>query len=167
MVSVNDRGFDWNAAIEDDSEGIKLLETGDYNAVITWFERGRYNGSEKIPACNMAVLTLRVQGPVEPCELTTRLYVCKKMEWKLSEFFRGIGRKKHGERLVMNWDGLVGLPVHVRVVKKEFTAKDGEKRWCNEVIKFYDYDPKYFPSDPAWLQEAMKTEETEPFDEVF
>ena len=67
----------------------------------------------------------------------------------------------------MNWDGLVGLSLRVRIVKKEFTPEDGEKRLYNEVTKFYDYDPKYFEDEPAWLQEAMKAEEAEPFDEVF
>ena len=158
--------FDWNAAIEDDSEGFKLLETGDRNAVISWIDRGRYNGSERIPPCNMATITLRIQENGEIYELQTRLYICKKMEWKLSEFFRGIGRKKHGERLVMNWDGLIGLPVRVRVVKKDIPGRDGEKKTVNEVTKFYDYDPSFFPADTSWMQEAAKAEE-EPLDEVF
>ena len=158
--------YEWNSTIEDDSEGSSLLETGDYNAVISWIERSRYNGGKKLPPCYMAKITLRVATPDGPYEIDARLYLHKRMEWKLSEFFRAVGRKRHGERLEMSWDGLIGLPVRVRIVKKEFTGDDGEKKLYNEVTKFYDYDPANFPSDPAWLQEAMKAEE-EPLDEVF
>ena len=158
--------FDWNSAIEDDGDSFPLLEPGDYNAVITWIERSRYNGGKVIQACDMQIVTLRIDGPDGPHELKVRLYLCQRNEWKLSEFFRGIGRKKRGERIVMSWDGIIGLPVHVRVSKKELPPLNGETHTINEVTRFYDFDPKYFPSDPAWLEEAMKAEE-EPIDEVF
>ena len=156
----NTSGLDWNATIEDDSDGYRLLTPGEYNAKITFFERTRYNGGEKLPPCNMAVLTLSIETEDGPLEMKTNLMICRKLEWKLSAFFRAIGRKKHGQRLVMNWDGLVGLPLRVHIANKK-VEKDGETRFYNDVDRYIDYDPKNFPSDPEWLQECMSIDELE------
>ena len=156
----------WDMSIEDDSEGYRLVTPGEYNGRIVRFERGRFNGSKKMPPCNKAVITIRLDTPAGPVEVTTNLLLHVSLEWKLSSFFRAIGRKKHGERLVMNWEGLVGLPIRVHISNRKYT-KDGEDYICNDIDRFVDYDPKNFPSDPAWLQEAMAIDETEPFDEVF
>ena len=157
----------WDAAIEQDEQVSVLLPAGSYLAKITWVERGRYNGGKKLPPCNMAEITLAVDAPEGPKEMTVRLFLCRQMEWKLSEFFRAIGRKKHGERLAMNWNGLVGLPIKVQVSQKEITDRDGEQRMINEITKMFDYDPDAFPKDPDWLADAVQAEEAEPIDEVF
>ena len=157
--------MDWNMSIEDDSEGYRLLHPGEYNGRIVRVERGRFNGGQKIPPCNKAVVTIRVDTPDGPLDLETTLLLHTSLEWKLSSFFRAVGRKKHGERVVMSWDGLTGLPIRVHIRNRRY-VKDGEERICNDIDRFIDYDPHNFPSDPAWLQEAMQAEE-EPFDEVF
>ncbi len=169
MENVKDEaaaGLDWNASIEDDSDGYALLEPGDYNAVIRFFERAHFDGSERLPPCDMAVLTLAVDTEDGPREVRARLYLCKRMEWRLSEFFRAIGRKKHGQRLRMSWEGLVGLPLRVHIGIRTY-PKDGEERRTNAVTKFLDYDPEKMPREPAWLGEAMRGDETEPLAEVF
>ena len=97
--------FDWNAEIEDDSEGYSLLAEGDYSAKITFFERSRYEGSEKLPPCPVAVLTLAVDTADSPREIKTKLYLCKRMEWKLSEFFRSIAAEDLAlYRPVFRWE---------------------------------------------------------------
>ena len=157
--------MDWNTSIEDDGEGRKLLPPGEYNGRIVWVERGRFSGGRKIPPCNKAVVTIRVDTPDGPVELDTQLLLHKSLEWKLSSFFRAVGRKKTGERMVMSWDGLIGLPIRVHIGKRKY-GKDGEEHICSDIDRFIDYDPQNFPSDPAWLREAEQAEE-EPFDEVF
>lgn len=52
--------LDWNDSIENDGQEFIVLPEGDYNFTVTDFERGRFPGSAKIPACNKASLTLRV-----------------------------------------------------------------------------------------------------------
>ena len=97
----NNQGYDWNSAIEDDREGGDLLETGDYNAVISWVERGRYNGGKKLPACNMAKVTLRVAAPDGPQEIDARLYLHKRMDWNGS--FRNFSALLAGKSTVSAW----------------------------------------------------------------
>ena len=53
------RELGWNDTIEHDSE-YTLLPEGDYDFEVTRLERARHNGSAKLPACNKAVLTLRL-----------------------------------------------------------------------------------------------------------
>ena len=48
----------WGDQIVADGGEFLLLDEGDYDFTVTAFERGRFPGSAKIPACNKAVLTL-------------------------------------------------------------------------------------------------------------
>ena len=166
MDYLNDNQcLDWNGTLE--KEENPLLKIGDYNGVVMNVERSRHNGSEKIPPCNKAIVTIRLDTEDGPVELVTHLLLHKKLEWKLSEFFRAIGQKKHGERLVMNWNTVAGSKIRVHVGINSKKGQDGEERRYNTIEKFYDFDPAFFPADPQWLQEAMAMDASEPLDEVF
>ena len=57
----NNVGMDWTDTIESDGQEFVLLPEGDYNFVVSAFERGRFPGSAKMQACNKATLTLQVE----------------------------------------------------------------------------------------------------------
>ena len=100
--------------------------------------------------------------------MTVSLLVHRKLEWKLSQFFRAIGRKKHGEALNMDWSGLVGLPLKVHITIRSYTSRDGEERQCNDVDRFYDFDPDDFPADPEWMKDALAADvQEDELDDVF
>ena len=61
MSETMEREFGWDDAIEKDSE-FELLPEGDYDFEVTGFERARHNGSDKLPPCNKAVLTIKLIG---------------------------------------------------------------------------------------------------------
>ena len=88
---------DWTWEIKNDGDEFKPLKPGIYPAKIRRFEQAEHPGSAKIPPCPKAVLTLAVDTGDGVQEVLTSLLVHPKMEWKLSEFFRSIGRKRHGE----------------------------------------------------------------------
>ena len=95
--------MDWGDTIESDGQEFVILEEGDYNFTVTNFERGRFPGSAKIPACNKAALTLQVQtadGKLATIKFDLILY--RSLEWRISSFFRCIGQKKQDERLAMD-----------------------------------------------------------------
>lgn len=50
MAEINNTGreLDWNDTIEHDD--IRRAPAGDYPFIVTGFERGRHNGSEKLSA---------------------------------------------------------------------------------------------------------------------
>ena len=58
-MSEMERELDWNDEIEKDSD-FTLLPEGDYDFTVESFERGRHPGSDKLPACNKAILKLRI-----------------------------------------------------------------------------------------------------------
>lgn len=100
--------MDWNDAIESDGQEFVVLEEGDYNFEVTGFERGRFPGGQKIPACNKAALTLQVKTENGVAICRTDLLLYRSLEWRLSAFFRCIGQKRPGERLVMDWNTVIG-----------------------------------------------------------
>ena len=131
--------FDWEDEIIDEGSYV-LLPEGDYEFTVSKFERARYDGSEKIPPCNNAKVTLKIAGEEGETEITENLFLCKKFEWKLSSFFLSIGQKKHGEPLRMNWNNVVGAKGRCHVYVDKYTKKDGSQGESNKIKKYYAYD---------------------------
>lgn len=151
MLNNNDMLMDWDDAIENDGQEFVILPEGDYNFTVVDFERGRFPGSAKIPACNKATLTLQVNTADGTATIKTDLILYRSLEWRISSFFRCIGQKKHGERLVMNWNAVVGSRGRAHFKPRNYTDRDGNERQANDVDKFYDWDEKYFPvSNNSW-----------------
>ena len=137
--------MDWNDAIESDGQEFIVLEEGDYNFEVTGFERGRFPGGAKIPACNKAALTLQVKTEKGIAICRTDLLLYRSLEWRLSAFFRCIGQKRPGERLVMDWNTVIGSRGRAHFKPRPYTDRDGNDRMANDVDRFYDWDEKYVP----------------------
>lgn len=145
--------MDWGDTIESDGQEFVILEEGDYNFTVTDFERGRFPGSAKIPACNKAALTLQVRtADGKRATIKFDLLLYRSLEWRISSFFRCIGQKKHDERLVMDWTKVVGARGRARFKPRAYTNKDGEERQANDVDKFYDWDEKHFQANEGWTE---------------
>lgn len=137
-MDEKDMRLDWDDAIEDDGKGFVLLKEGDYEFTVTGFERGHFNGSAKIPACNKAALTLAVKSAEGNATIKTDLILYKSLEWKLSSFFRSIGQKKHGERLQMNWASVPGSIGKAHIIVRTWTGNDGKEHEANDVGYYID-----------------------------
>ena len=131
-----EREFGWDDTITKDSSDIILLPEGDYNFTVESFERARHTGSDKLPACNKAILTLRVDAPEGTVKLTHNLFLHSKTEGLLSAFFSSIGQKKKGEPLKMNWAQVPGSTGKCKIGIHTYT-KDGEERKNNDIKRFY------------------------------
>ena len=83
----NDIGLDWDDVIENDGREFILLPAGDYNFTITDFERSRTKDSDKMKACNKAVLTLRVDSDKGTAFVHTQIVLNRKCEYRISSFF--------------------------------------------------------------------------------
>lgn len=127
----------WGDQIVAEGGEFLLLDEGDYDFTVTAFERGRFPGSAKIPACNKAVLTLTVQTPNGEANTKYDLILWSSLEWKISEFFRAIGQKKSGEAFVPRWNEVVGSKGRAHFKPRKY-LKNGEERQVNDVSKFYD-----------------------------
>ena len=138
--------MDWNDTLVKDDPDYILLPEGDYVFEVLGFERCHHAGSEKIPPCNKARLTLQVKTPEGVARVYTDLLMHKKLEWKISSFFRSVGRKQKGEHVVMDWEHIVGARGRAHIAPRTYPADDGE-RSVNDVKKFLDYDPEKMPAE--------------------
>lgn len=180
MYENQNQGYvlDWDSAIEKDAPDFILLKEGDYDFEITNFERQRHNGSQngKLPPCPKAVVTLHIEGVDKDgnpgvTNITHNLFLHSSCESLLSSFFAGIGRKRKGERLVMDWSNLIGVRGYAHVGVREWTGKDGETKYSNEVKRFYTPEeallrkakvntPPVFKTPPTAPQSASQQPQT-------
>lgn len=129
----------WDAEIENEGSEYIVAEEGDYDFTIVKFERGRFNGSQKMPPCNQAELyvKLEIPGASGECVVRDKLFLHSKSEWKLCEFFTSIGQRQKGQRVSMNWNAVPGARGRCKVSKRSFEGKDGKTKWTNDIDKYY------------------------------
>lgn len=141
-MSVEGKELGWEDTIKNDSSFIEL-PAGDYDFTIDHWERSRSNGSEKIPASNMAIVYFNIHTKGGDIVQIRENYILhSKLEWKLSELFCGVGLKKKGEELRMNWNALPGLTGRCEV-SLDPDSKDSSKKY-NHIKKLY---PKEAPQN--------------------
>lgn len=130
--------MDWDAYIEKESEFVTLPE-GDYDFIVTKFEKGWFDGSAKVEACNKAVLELTITVPGTGTSIVKeQLLLSDKVEWKLCEFFRSIGQKQHGTGIKMDWSKVPNARGRAHVVVNEYVGNDGNQYKNNKVARYLD-----------------------------
>ena len=141
MSNYENNGYelDWNSEIENEGSEFVVAEPGDYEFTVTGFERSRFQGSAKMPPCNQAKLTIRIDIPGSDgiCEIKHNLFLHSKTEWKLCEFFTAIGQRQSGQRVAMNWNAVIGSRGRCKVSKRSFESREGKTMWANDIDKFY------------------------------
>ena len=147
--------MDWNDTIAVDGQEYIVLPEGDYDFKVTGFERSRFPGSTKIPACNMASLTLTVDTPDGTVSVKTDLILYRTVEWRISSFFRSVGLKRNGENMVMDWNHVIGTTGRAHFKPRNYMDKNGNERQANNVDRFLEPGDK----DPAWVKEAQRQPE--------
>ena len=134
MNNMEGHELGWDDTIQKENEFI-LLPAGDYDFVVKSYERGRFNGSEKMPACNQAIINIAINYNGKEVIIKHRLMLHTKVERILSEFFRGIGQKKKDEPLKMNWPMVPGSTGRCKIGTKTYNGNE-----YNEIKKFYPKD---------------------------
>ena len=140
MSNYNNDGYElgWDAEIEKESADFIVAEPGDYDFVVTGFERARFAGSAKMPPCNQAKLSIKLIIPGEggECIVKHNLFLYSKTEWKLCQFFTSIGQRQKGQRVRMNWNAVIGSRGRCKVSKRSW-EKDNKTYWTNDIDEFY------------------------------
>lgn len=134
----------WNDVIENDSPEFVILPDGDYDFEVIDFERGRHNGSEKLPPCNKAIVHIRIEGKEGVSTIKHQLFLHTITEGMLCAFFTGIGQRQKGEKMKMNWNAVVGSKGRCKVGTRKWTNDEGKEMVFNEVKKFYEPEAKGF-----------------------
>ena len=136
----------WDDAIMEDGQQYLLLDEGDYDFTVAGFERARHAGSDKIPPCNKAVVSLLIDTPNGSVVIKVDILLYRTLEWRISSCFRSIGQKRHGERLVMDWSKVPGAKGRAHIRVREYTDKWNTIRKRNEGAYFIDREDAPVPT---------------------
>lgn len=139
-MSDKGRELGWDEQIENDGPEFITLPEGDYNFEVVGFERGRHGGSAKLPACNKAIVDIKIEGKEGSTTIKHNLFLHTITEGMLCAFFTGIGQRKKGEKVTMNWNAVVGSRGKCKVGVKKWTNDEGKDFTSNEIKKFYEPD---------------------------
>ena len=126
------KALNWDDEIQQEST-FTLLPEGDYDFKVINFERAWYDGSDKIPPCNKAIITIKIETPHGDAEIKENFFLTTKTEGLLSAFFGSIGQKKKGEPLRMNWNKVIGSTGRVKIGFREYNGNNYNtvKRWLS------------------------------------
>ena len=136
----------WDDDFEAQESTFVLLPEGDYWFEITKLEKGRHNGSDKVPPCNKAIITFCIHAPQGDVVITEN-YLLIDLDWarrKMTEFFSAIGfAEKGGQRVRMHWaPDLIGKRGICHIAPRKYKTQDGDERQTNDLKKLY----------PTWNQ---------------
>ena len=153
MASTKGYAIGWDDEIIDPGEPeFVLLTPGVYDFTITGFERGHFDGSEKMDACSMAKLTLRCSNGVQETTVFTNLFLSSAVAFKLSKFAKSIGDmpagSTTGQKFHVDWNNIIGKSGKCRIKTRVYNGKD-----YNEVDDFIVPDPAAAPA-PAPMPQA-------------
>lgn len=137
-------GYDWTDTIDIARNNLTILDEGDYDFTITALRRGRFPGGPKVPACNMASITLRIETPDGPVYVYDDLLLHQIVAWRLVSFFQSIGPVT-GDQITMDWDSVPGAQGRAHIRPRTYPGKDGQERQKNEVVRYLPYDPDRLP----------------------
>jgi len=130
--------YSWDSPIENDGEERTLL-AGEVDFTVLKFERTK---SEKLN-CPMAILTIEISNDEGRNIIFDYLILNSKFEWKLCQFFTGIGQRARGEKLDPLWDDLPGSTGRCRVVVENYTRNNREPGKSNKIKAYLaPLDPK-------------------------
>lgn len=137
----------WEDTIHNEGAPFQTVPEGDYYFVVEKFERARHSGSEKIPPCNKAILTLAISNPEHCGKVITTLFLFHSVQWKLFQFFTSIGQCSSGDEIKMNWSLVPGAKGRCHVGIRSWSGNDGKQHQNNEVTEFLA--PENQPVQPA------------------
>ena len=136
------RELGWDDTITKDSSEFDPIPEGDYDFIIERYDRARSQGKGKLPPCNMAIVYFRIMDRDRDVVIRENFILHTSLEWKLSELFRGIGAKKEGEEVRMNWNLLPGATGRAQV-SLDPDRNDPSKKY-NHIKKIYPKEIKKF-----------------------
>ena len=117
-----------------------LLEPGIYDYTVTKFERGRFDGSEKMAACPMAKLTIHCKSATTGMEsdVFVNLPLNSKVLFRITQFFKSCGLlpldAKQGDGMPMSlFNHVMGRTGKVKI--KNRTYKDRDYNEVDEFLK--------------------------------
>lgn len=142
----NNEFLNWGEGFIAQENEFVLLDEGVYAFTVTKMDKKVYSGnSTKIPnGCPYAELNIQVQSQKGTANIRERLYLLKSMQWKLTQFFAGIGQPVvTGQAFNPNWNAVVGSTGRAEIAQHSYTNQNGDNRTNNQIQRYLK------PTDPT------------------
>jgi len=138
MNNNNNEVIGWGDSFTAEESEFTLISPGNYPFTVKEMERKIYDGNGKIPnGTPYAEVKCEVTGPEGTTTISERLYLLKRMQWKLTQFFQSIGQGVViGQPFQPNWSTVVGSTGVAEITVREFNGNDGEKKKSNNIKNF-------------------------------
>lgn len=146
MATTDNTALDWDSEYEDNGSGFILLDPGYYPFTVDKLEKEYYEGSEKVPPCPRASLTLKIQL-VDGRETSVfdSILLYSGGTWRVNRFFEALGFQKEPsladpDKLIMkpHWGEVIGKQGWVKIKNRSYTTKNGEDRTTNDIDEYVD-----------------------------
>jgi hypothetical protein len=136
MAGTTGESLGWDDEVQASNSEYTVLAPGKYTYRVDKFERQRFDGSERMTACPMALLTLScANAKGETGSVQVRLYLNKRQAWKLTQFFKSCWLidpgTADGASYRMPWGQVVGATGELELSNRTY---DG--RTYNDVRRF-------------------------------
>lgn len=133
-MAIENEALTWDGPIDAQDGQFTILTPGEYSFRVDGFTRGHFPGSTKMQACPMAELSLTcANAHGEQSTVSTRLYLNRKQQWKLTQFFKAcnlIPLDAKGETR-LPWNRVLGAMGTCKVKNREYDGKT-----FNEIDSF-------------------------------
>lgn len=147
MASSNGTiGWDDEVSADDAGENAQqdefvILPDGTYPFTLQKIERGSFNGSQKLPPCNMVKVELIVDGgKAGRAYVYNRFYMHTSTLWQIYQFLEAVGLRKKGDTTAgrIPWEKVIkGMSGRCKVTHREWQDKT-----YNEVQRWMTDEPK-------------------------
>lgn len=137
VSNLNDAELSWDATIESDAPEYVLLPEGDYTFAVESYERTRYAGGDKVPACPQLIVHLLVIGEdgTSMANIRHSFFMLASKAHFLGSFLTCLGLKKPGEAIQLDVNKLPARTGRAHVVVREYNGKQ-----YNNISKFLKPD---------------------------
>lgn len=138
MMNQENEFLEWGDSFIAEESNFKLFQPGEYPFIVKKMERKIYDGqSTKIPnGAPYAEITMEFSGPEGTTLVTDRLYLMRSWQWKLTQFFSGIGQAPVvGQPFTPNWGAVIGSQGRAKLEINTYMSKGSERK--NNQVKEY------------------------------
>jgi len=152
MSTDQGRELEWGDEVSEGDNDFTPLTAGDADFEVVEFKRARHPGSANLPACNKAIVTIKLTKDGRSNTIDHNFFLHTKCEHFICMFFKGLGMRKSGEKIVMDWTSITGKTGKCKIKIKSWISRSGDRKgeemFGNEIVKFYE------PTDQAEVDAA-------------
>ncbi|KRN88171.1 hypothetical protein [Ligilactobacillus acidipiscis] len=161
MNNNNNEVIGWGESFTAEESEFTLISAGNYPFTVKEMDRKIYDGSGKIPnGTPYAEVKCEVTGPEGTTTISERLYLLKRMQWKLTQFFQSIGQGVViGQPFQPNWSTVVGSKGMAEIEVNSYNDKDGNPKKNNRIKNFLKPGEGQPESQPVQQQQPQPNQQ--------